>query len=446
MRSTASCRASESCAASIRSSQPLETEPPPFDRAVACRRVAWVTFMGGLGGGLVFPILPALGLKLGIAGAMIGLILSANRITRLAFASWAGRIVDRLGGKTPLSLGLLVEGLGILGYEAALLFGHAAWWFLAGRAIFGIGSALLLVGAQATVLRYSEVSDRGRYAASVRIAMSMGMPGGLVMGGLIADRISDGAAFLTGAGLTALGATIALCFVPGAQAKAETGSSIPKSTPKLSLRELLRTPEFPFLAAAWGFNLLVFLSVQGVLLATLVLLVEKRGFHLFGLAGEGTAGLVMAVMMACASVLALFIGHLLDRIAMRTIPLLPCLMGLSTGFILLGVSRSLTTTLAGVALTGISFNGITLPLLTLLGDITRPERYGRAVGTYQIFGDIGGSLGPILGLEASLHFGLRTTYLGVAALLILSIPAAWWVCRRETVHRKNGWVAGGFFP
>ncbi|HKK14401.1 MAG TPA: MFS transporter, partial [Gammaproteobacteria bacterium] len=43
----------------------------------ASRRIGVVTFIGGLGGGLVFPILPALGLQLGIAGGLIGLILSA---------------------------------------------------------------------------------------------------------------------------------------------------------------------------------------------------------------------------------------------------------------------------------------------------------------------------------------------------------------------------------
>jgi len=94
-------------------------------------------------------------------------------------------------------------------------------------------------------------------------------------------------------------------------------------------------------------------------------------------------------------------------------------------------------TLAGAVLAGISFNGITLPLLALLGDITRPERYGRAVATYQIFGDIGGSLGPILGLEAGLHFGLTVTYLAVAGLLALSVPPALWVLRNETAFRRT---------
>ena len=408
--------------------------PSLRDGGKASRRVAWVTFIGGLGGGLVFPILPALGVQLGIAGAMIGLILSANRITRLACAPWAGRLVDRIGGKIPLGAGLLIECLGILCYNAALIFGHPAWWFLAGRAVFGVGSALLLVSAQAAVLGFSSDADRGRCTARVRIAMSLGLPGGLVLGGLIADRFSNAAAFLSGAGLTALGAAVAICLVPGA-----FGAAVSRAQPKTpspgtqgGFRHL---PEFPFLASAWGFNMLVFMSVQGVLLATLVLLVERRGFHLFGLAAEGTAGLIMAVMMACSSLLAFLIGHILDRVACRTVLLLPALLGLAAGFALLSLARSLPLAFAGAALAGISFNGINLPLLALLGDLTRRERYGRAVALYQVFGDVGGSLGPILGLEAGLHFGLQTTYFGVAGLLALGVPPALWIHRREIARK-----------
>ncbi len=353
-------------------------DPQSFDTAAAGRSVALVTFIGGIGGGLVFPILPALGLQLGIAGGMIGLILSANRLTRLAFAPWAGRLVDRLGGKLPLAVGLIIEGIGILGYNAALRFGHAAFWFLAGRAVFGVGSALLLVGAQAAMLGLSNAENRGRRMAAVRIAMGMGIPGGLVLGGLIADRISDAAAFFTGVGLTVFGAMVALWLVPGFRARGADASSSPeRPAPKMPLMRLRSLPEFPFIAAAGGFNLLVFLAMQGVLLATLVLLVKERGFHLMGLADEGSAGLIMAVMMAFSSIFAFFFGRLLDRINRRTVLLIPSLAGLVAGFILLGTAANLFMTLVGVALTGIAFNGINLPLLALLGDITSPERYGR---------------------------------------------------------------------
>lgn len=401
--------------------------------AAAARRIALVTFVGGVGGGLVFPILPALGLQLGIAGAMIGLILSANRITRLAFDTLAGRLVDRFGGKRPLTLGLLLECVSILGYSAGLHFAHPAWWFLGGRALFGVGSALLFVGAQATVLGLSGDADRGRRLASVRVAMGMGLPGGLVLGGLIADRVSDDAAFLTGAGLTFVGALTAWGLVPAARAGARASRRHDNICSRIG--RMARKPEFPFMATAWGFNLLVFLSVQGVLLATLVVLVQQRGLHLMALGGEGTAGMVMAAMMGAASVMAVSVGRRVDRLALRSSLLVPALAGLVGGFMLLGIAHSLTLTFTGALLVGASVNGITLPMLALLGDITPKDQYGRAVGVYQFFGDVGGSLGPVVGLEAVLHMGLTASYVGMGVLLTASVPAAVWARRRERAWR-----------
>ncbi len=402
-----------------------------MNAAATARRVALCTFMGGLGGGLVFPILPALGLELGISGGMIGLILSANRISRLIFDTPAGHIIDRVGGKQAIAFGLLVEGIGVLGYSAALHLGHPTFWLLTGRVVFGIGSAFLFVGAQATVLSLSSQADRGRRTATVRIAMSAGMPGGLVMGGIIADRFSDNTAFLTGAFLTFLGALVAFLLIPPIKARLHAPAADGPRGLRSRMAALVALPEFPLLASAWGFNTLVFLSMQGVLLATLVILVQERGFHLFGMAAQGTAGLVMAALMGCSSITALALGRGIDRLRLRSSLLVPSVLGVALGFAVIGLAHDLLGIFVGAILVGVFFNGINLPMLALLGDVSRPEHYGRVVGMYQLFGDLGGSLGPILGIEAGLRFGLASTYLGVAALLALSIVAAVWVRRRE---------------
>ena len=72
--------------------------------------LAALGFAGGLGGGVVFPILPIVGQALGIAPAMIGLILSLNRITRLGVNPFTGHLVDRFGARWPLTCGLLIVG------------------------------------------------------------------------------------------------------------------------------------------------------------------------------------------------------------------------------------------------------------------------------------------------------------------------------------------------
>ena len=64
--------------------------------------IAGIAFLGGVGGGVVFPILPVIGMDLGISGFMIGLILSANRITRLGFNPVTGSLLDRFGARLHL--------------------------------------------------------------------------------------------------------------------------------------------------------------------------------------------------------------------------------------------------------------------------------------------------------------------------------------------------------
>lgn len=55
------------------------------------------TFFIGFGGGIVFPILPNLGVILGISPFLVGVILSANRFSRLLANAPAGILVDRIG-------------------------------------------------------------------------------------------------------------------------------------------------------------------------------------------------------------------------------------------------------------------------------------------------------------------------------------------------------------
>jgi MFS family permease len=397
------------------------------------RRVALCTFMGGLGGGLVFPILPALGLELGISGGMIGLILSANRISRLILDSPAAHIIDRVGGKHAIAFGLLVESIGVLGYSAALHLGHLTFWLLAGRVVFGFGSAFLFVGAQATVLGLSSEADRGRRTATVRIAMSAGLPGGLVMGGIIADRFSNDAAFLTGAAITFTGSLLAAQTLPRRLPQVPSADR----AERIGIAALLASPNLPVLAAAWGFNMMIFLIMQGALLSTMVLLVQDRGFHLFGMEAQGTSGLIMAVLIGCSALVALGIGRAIDVVPLRSTLLVPALVGLAAGFAVLAVAQTLETALVGAVLVGLSYNGVTLPMMALLGDAVSPRQYGSAVGIHQVFADIGGTMGPVIGIEAGTHLGVAPLYLSIAAVPALALLAALWLRRREARLRPQ---------
>lgn len=388
-----------------------------------------LTFIGGLGGGFAFPILPALGLRLGIPTLMVGMIMSANRITRLVCNVPAGHLIRRVGARFTLSAALWIETLGVFGYTGALRFGHPTWWLLIGRVVFGVGTALLLVGSQAAVLALSDKSARGRQISIVRVSMSISMPAGLVIGGLLADLYSDDVAFIAGSAITLAGALLALALLPRRTA---TPAEHSEGRKRERLTALLSAANWPFLVGAWAFNLLVFLSLQGILLSTMVVLIERRHLHPLGLRAQGASGLIMAVLIACSALIALQVGRLIDRTELRATLVIPGLIGLAAGFATIAlVHSSVPLLIVGAALIGLSANCVNLPMLALLADGTSERQYGPSVGVYQFFGDVGGTIGPIAGIEIGVHYGFEPLFLAVAAVMLLGVPAAFWIRHRE---------------
>ncbi|MGE0583851.1 MAG: MFS transporter [Flavobacteriaceae bacterium] len=390
--------------------------------------VAIITFFGGLGGGLVFPIMPALGLDLGIPAFMVGLILASNRIARLFFNLPAGHLFHLLGPRLLLALAMLIETVGMLGFSLALQTSEPALVLLVSRFVHGIGMGFLLVGAQAAVLSYSDRGNRGRKTAAVRIAMNTAVPGGVVVGGLLADLYTNNAAFLSGAAVSFAGGIVALLFLPRPPAKIpETGVAPSAGDAAYGIRALLRSPNLPALASAWCFNMLIFMTVQGVILCTLVLLAQERGISMAGFGPQGTSGLLMAVMMGVAALSAIVMGRAIDAIRYRSTPLIPSLLGLALGFVILGIAQTLPMMLLGAVVTGLSYNSVTMPMMALLGDAAGERQHGPAAATFQLFGDIGGTIGPILGIEMAIRVGLEPLYLSLSVLIALAVFVALWL-------------------
>lgn len=394
-----------------------------MSRAARSWGIALIGFLGGVGGGAVFPILPVVGTQLGISGFMIGFILSANRITRLGFNPVTGTLLDRFGARWPVAAGLLIEAFGTLVFCVALRAGHPAIWFLIGRVVWGVGSSLLLVGALAAIMAISRSSDRGRMTARVRTAVSLGLPAGLVIGGLIAGEASDTAAFLAASALSVVAAAAAVVLLPDRAEKRH--APMPGARRGQDWRRLIAIPT---LRIIWSANALLFFAVSGVLLATVAVLVEQRHLYLFGLNAQGSAGLLMAVLMGARASASLASGRYLDRAGSRTRLLLPAMGFVATGFVLLGQARSVPVAMLALLVIGAGSGGLTIPMLTLLGDITPPHLHGRALSVYQWSSDLGGALGPAAGLVLGRLSGYAWTYAAVGlAVLGMTLPLRWLV-------------------
>lgn len=390
--------------------------------------------MGGLGGGVVFPILPVVGVDLGISGFMIGLILSANRITRLGFNPITGSLIDRFGARWPVAIGLGIESLGTLAFSIALSGEHPTTWFLLGRVIWGVGSSLLLVGALAAVMAIAPATTRASMTAGVRTATSLGLPAGLVIGGLVADRVSSNGAFLTATALSLIAGIAALFLLPARAAERSAQATPPASSRARTpvWRELLAIPTLRTIFAA---NALLFFAVSGVLLATVAVVVDRRELYVLGMGAEGSAGVLMAVLMSARAATALACGRYLDRSASRTRLLLPAMALVAVGFVGLGLATSATRASLSLLVIGAGAGGLTIPLITLLGDIAPAHLHGRVLSMYQWSSDLGGALGPAAGLELGHVFGYGATYALVAlAVLGMTVPLRW-LARHERLAR-----------
>lgn len=406
---------------------------PPSNGSIRSQSwlIAAIAFIGGVGGGVVFPILPLVGMDLGISGFMVGLILSANRITRLGFNPVTGSILDRFGARWPVAAGMLIEALGTFAFSYALNADSPAVWFLAGRVIWGVGSSLLLVGTLSAVMAIAPVGRRGSMVARVRTSISLGLPAGLVIGGLIADRASPNAAFIVAGVLGVAGAVAAAAVLPrnARPQKPQVAESAEESPKPEGWRTLFR---MPVLHMVWGTNALMFFAMSGVLLATVAVVVKQRSLFVFGLGAAGSAGLFMAVMMAARASAALAAGSYLDRATSRTSLLLPAMLMLAVGFVVLGFSNNPVLAAVALLLVGAGSGGLTIPLLTVLGDVSPRELHGRSLSVYQWSSDFGGAVGPAAGLELGHAVGYEMTYLVVGlAMLAMVVPLRLLIARHR---------------
>jgi len=427
------------------------------------------TFFVGFGGGVVFPILPNLGAVLGISAFMVGVILSANRWVRLVANAPAGALVDRYGTRKPFVLGLLVEGIATLGYVVALAMPPAEslrplaasfprfavgslavgpdWWFapisvavapetwfLLARVVWGLGSAAVFATAYTIAADLSDSGSRGTNMGVVRGGITLGFPAGLVLGGIVSSLAGNVAAFVVAAAFALTASVVAHRHVPETHVTGDrSGDSIKPWDVDTAVPALT--------VGLVNFGLLF--AYIGALFSTLVLFLGENDVSLFGLAPQGTSGLFMAGTVLSASFFMLVGGRISDTRDSRTPILLTFLVVSFVGFLLLARSGSVVDLALACVFIGAGQGGTSGPMMALLADLTPDERMGRASGTNNVFGDIGGGLGPMVSLPLIEAVGFAPVYAACAVLPLAAGVALLVGVRRETGTFLPGRVADG---
>lgn len=382
-------------------------------------------FFGGTVGGVAFPTLPRLGSILGFSALVVGVILSVNRATRMVVNTPAGAVLDRVGTRRPMLAGFLCEGLAPVGYVlglsgawthglAAVLptdaTGASAATFVVARVLWGIGSAFVFVGAFSVVTKVTTPENRGRWTGYMRGGQSLGFPAGLVVGGLAADVLGFEAAFVLAGVAALLAFCVSALVLPDLRADPRAETTRLRDVPRLAVADRR-------VLAVGATNFAVRFLYAGVLLSTVVEYAAVNDIRVGALSATGVSGVVMAVCALFAAGATLVVGPLADRAAERSHVVLPALGLLAGGFAALAFVPTLPGALAGVALVGLGVEGANLPLLAYLGDVSPADDVGKLGGVYNVFGDFGATLGPLVALPLATAYGYTAEYAGCVLLV-----------------------------
>ncbi len=378
------------------------------------------TLLSGVAGGIAFPILPIVGLHVGLSAPFIGLILATNRGVRLVASPFIGALADRIGGRRTLLAGLAVNVVVMCSYAIGLVTGHPGAGFLGGRILHGLGSGGVFVAAQALALLAGGASEGGRAAGTVRASIVLGVPIGLVCGGLLSDAFGPVVTFSVAALAVVCALFGAYVTVPDLRGPSRTARD------RASIRESILAMRDPRLSTIGVLNFALNFAAGGMVLTTLAFVVAARHVSLFGRDEQGTAGLLMGWMTLIDAAATPLAGRLGDRHHAHAHVATASLVLLIVGLLLVAPSLGTAGLLVALAFLGLGAAGLGPSLLVLMGAIVPRERRGAAVGVMQLCSDIGGMLGPLVG--TALLTGSRA-YLAAAALLTLFVPLAVWLAR-----------------
>ncbi|NGM68133.1 MFS transporter [Natronolimnobius sp. AArcel1] len=390
------------------------------------------TFFVGFGGGVIFPILPNLGQVLGISPFLVGIILSANRFSRLFANAPAGSLVDRVGTRKPFVVGMLIQALATFGYVIAYVAPAPEAWFLLARIIWGLGSALVFATAYTIAADVSQSGSRGQSMGLIRGGSIFGFPTGLVLGGIVSD-VADGALFsLPGDVIAFVLATVFSLF-----AAALAFATVPETHVEGEVNRSVKPWEIDYTVSTLTVGLVNFtilFAYIGALFATLVLFLGELEISVFGFDAQGSSGIFMAVTVIAAAVFMFYGGYMSDNRVSRVPTLLVFVAISSVGFLLLAIADSVWTLTLACVLIGAGQGGTSGPLIALLADLTPNDRMGRATGTNNVLGDIGGGLGPLVSLPLVETVGFWPIYAVCALLPLLAGAILLAGMKHETGH------------
>jgi len=352
------------------------------------------TFIGYLNIGIPLAVLPGyVHSELGFGAVIAGLVISVQYLATLLSRPYAGRIIDNLGSKRAVLIGLV--GCGLSG--VFMLF--AAWFsslpavslgsLLIGRLV--LGSAESLVGSGAIGWGIGRVG-----AANTAKVISWN---GIASYGALAVGAPLGVLLVSHLGLWSMGVSIILLAVVGVALAWRKEPAPIVAGVRLPFMNVLGRVLPHGLALALG-------SIGFGTIATFITLYYTT---------QHWGNAVWALSLFGASFIGarLLFGNLINRIGGFRVAI-ACLSVEVLGLLLLWLAADANWALAGAALSGFGFSLVFPALGVEAVNLVPASSRGAAVGAYSLFIDLSlGITGPLAGAVAA-GFGFASIFLFAA--------------------------------
>jgi MFS family permease len=370
--------------------------------------ISAVTFAGFLDTTLLVPVMAIyakdLGAGVGIAGLIIGLYSITNTPANVLF----GGLIDRIGHRIPLVIGLAGDAVSMLLYSVSGSPLHLALV----RIFHGVSGAAVGPATMSAIAGYSSQRREGRAMGIYGMSIAAANLIGFALGGMMASRVGFRALFYLGAGVLATGAGLG-AWLPKVPRPEPKETAVPPAGHFDTVKRLLRRRG---LVVAYVAIFAQYFSFGGVV-TLLPSYIEDFGLEAFHMGMMLTAFSVLFIVVLFPA------GAYSDRRGRR----LPTISGLALGIVallLLTSQSSFGTLVAVMALYGVAYGLLFPSVSAMVADNSHADERGVATGLFHALLTAGVAIGaPVLGWMGEL-LGIRSGLLLTPVMTTVALATA----------------------
>ncbi|GAW31620.1 MFS transporter [Carboxydocella sp. JDF658] len=368
--------------------------------------------VGGIGMGVVIPLIPLTLRDQGISTTTIGLIATTMSVSGALFAVPIGKLVDKFGSKVVLLTGLAIYGVCMLIFPFAKTI--ISYYII--RAIEGIGWAAIWVGTETIINLLSSPEDRIRNLGLYGVFTGLGIGVGPLLGMTGVERFGNYFPFIIAFIISLLAMLMVLIFVENIKASY-------KKEKQVDSYLILGLIQLPLLAAfLYGVTETTVTSFLSLYLRELGLNSVETGtiITIFVLGGIAVPPLVGFFVKGLNKFIILLAAGLSLTACTLAFPWFKTSLLLNGGTLILGGSAGLLYVTA----------------LSIIGDRVDRSHMGTGNALFTSLYGIGSIVGPITGGVSYQYFGPRFIFYQIAAMAAVGLILILIIRLTSLIYRK----------